>query len=360
MGIHIPLFKAVPKRFFLFYLTSILFVTFFNFFIFTMLNNKTCPHSSTTQCPRCPTDTPIIYKDIEELTFITVPRPFMNGEIFERNKLAIHSWLSCSNRSRVLLFVNRTEFDPSGEFPKLLDNLYGSNRIEYLGPIRSDHNNIPYIDDWFRKGAMYSKSKYVCFINGDIVLSSMWLRRVKQVLTVMSGKPTVLIGQRIDFQLNKKKLLELNYGSDSFLEEIDDMVESSPHEEHSPYGIDTFTFDVENIPFNIDLIPSFYMGRYNWDNWLVGWLNQICETVTFNLDPPIYHINHRRHNFDVEDHKVAVNHHLKKANNDYFGSNYDTKWQIVKGTLYQRNGIKKISLPLVQCCNKFIHDKRNI
>ena len=345
-----PLFRVLPKRFLLFYLISIIFVTFLNFIIFTSLHPNLCPPIKSTHCPRCPTDSEIIYKEVEEITFITVPRPFMNEDLFDRNKLAIHSWLSCSNRSRVILFVDKEEFDPSGNFPRELERLYGKERIEYLGPIRSDHNNIPYIDDWFRKGVMFTKSKYVCFINGDIVLSSSWLKRVKQVFEVMKDKRTVLIGQRIDFDLNKKILKELNYGSETFLEEVDDMVLMSNHEEHSPYGIDTFTFDVENMPFNVDLIPSFYMGRYNWDNWLVGWLNSICDTVTFNLDPPIYHVNHQRHNFDVNDAKVAVNHHLKIANHNYFGSNFDTKWQIIKGKLSNRNDAQRFVLPNVECC----------
>ena len=345
-----PLFRVLPKRFLLFYFLSILFVTFLNFGIFTSLHPRMCPPVHSAKCPRCPSDSEIIYKEVEELTFITVPRPFTNEDSFERNKLAIHSWLSCSNRSRVIFFIDKDEFDPSGAFPKELAKLYGSERIEFLGPIRSDHNNIPYIDDWFKKGVMNTKSKYVCFINGDIVLSSGWLKRVKQVFQVMKDKRTVLIGQRIDFDLNKKMLNELNYGSESFLEEVDDMVQMSHHQEHSPYGIDTFTFDVENMPFNTDLIPSFYMGRYNWDNWLVGWLNTICETVTFNLDPPIYHVNHPRHNFDINDDKVAVNHHLKKANRNYFGSNYDTRWEIVKSKLHNREGPQRIVLPNVDCC----------
>jgi hypothetical protein len=87
------------------------------------------------------------------------------------------------------------------------------------------------------------------------------------------------------------------------------------------------------------------MGRYNWDNWLVGWWNKICDTVTFNLDPPIYHMNHVRHSFDVNDSKVAINHHLKRANNNYFGSNYDTKWQVTEGGIVaSRRGDRQFKL----------------
>ena len=85
------------------------------------------------------------------------------------------------------------------------------------------------------------------------------------------------------------------------LHEIDNIATNlSKHSDHSPYGVDTFTFKADNPPFDPYLIPPFIMGRYNWDNWIIGWLNHISETVTFNLDPPIYHINHIRHGFDVQ------------------------------------------------------------
>jgi hypothetical protein len=70
----------------------------------------------------------------------------------------------------------------------------------------------------------------------------------------------------------------------------------------------------------------------------MGWLNEICDTVTFHLDPPIYHINHVRHRFDFTDPKVAINQQLRKANKNYCGSNYDTKWHVVEGNKVVRRG----------------------
>jgi hypothetical protein len=86
------------------------------------------------------------------------------------------------------------------------------------------------------------------------------------------------------------------------------------------------------------------MGRGNWDNWIIGYLNRICDTVTFTLNPPIYHINHKRHNFDTEDDRVAVSHHTRKANNDYFGSNSDTVWEVVGDALVHRQKHTRIEL----------------
>lgn len=322
----------LPIRYWLIYFVSIISICIINVFLFVFIKSE----NRNAFCPRCSNQKEIIYNEVEEITFITVPRPFLKKNAYKRNKLAISSWLSSSNRSRVILFVNRSEFDPSGEFPNEIEKRYGAERIQYLGPIRSNHNGVPYIDDWFRKGIDFSQSKYVCFINGDILLSSKWLDRVKHVFSAMNEKPVVMIGQRIDFTLTDDEYDRIDFSSHHLLSDIDEMVNRSKHSDHSPYGVDTFTFRVDKPPFDVEMIPPFIMGRYNWDNWLVGWLNTIADTVTFNTNPPIYHVDHQRNNFDVSDNLVAINHHLKKANKDYFGSNYDTKFEISRNRLIRR------------------------
>ena len=120
------------------------------------------------------------YFSIDEITFISCPRP-LTPERYNSMKITYSSWLSSSPKSSIILFVNKSEFDPTGKFPEELDNLFGKGRITYAGHVRHDLNGIPYIDDWFRQGIKKSKSKYVSFINSDIPISKNWLHRVKQV-----------------------------------------------------------------------------------------------------------------------------------------------------------------------------------
>jgi hypothetical protein len=283
---------------------------------------------------------------VDDITFISVPRPLEKESQYRRMKLAISSWLAASASATVLLFINRTEFDPSGRFPTEIDRQFGAGRVNYAGGIRTDHSGVPYIHEWFIQGIRQSPSRYVCFINSDILLSEKWLSRVKQIFKAMENdRRLLLIGQRIDFDLESSEYNKLRFTQNNLLNDIDEMVQRSRHSDHSPYGIDSFTFRVDPPPFDVDMIPPYIMGRYNWDNWLVGWWNRICDTVTFNLDPPIYHMNHVRHSFDVNDSKVAINHHLKKANKDYFGSNYDTKWQVIEGNVVaKRHGKNRYEL----------------
>ena len=335
-------FKRIPFLYWVFYFIIMIFAISLNCFFYSSRKKST----NSCRCIICDTEQNIIYNNVDELTFITVPRPLLKDKQRQTMKLALASWLGCSKKSHVLLFINRSEFDPTGKIPDEIDKEFGSGRVIYAGGIRSDHSGVPYINEWFIQGIKHSPSKYVTFINSDILLSSGWLNRVKQVFGIMESHdlPAFLIGQRIDFDLKDEQFKMIKFTQKDILSTIDHVVEISSHNDHSPYGIDTFTFKADDPPFDPQMIPPFIMGRYNWDNWIIGYLNRVCETVTFNLDPPIYHINHRRHNFDVNDSKVAVNHHLKRANKNFFGSNYDTKWQVVNGYLKRRNGREEYKL----------------
>jgi hypothetical protein len=48
--------------------------------------------------------------------------------------------------------------------------------------------------------------------------------------------------------------------------------------------------------------------------WMVGWLNNFCDTVILSFDWPIYHMNHVGHvghGFNVNDWNVMIDHDLK-------------------------------------------------
>lgn len=334
---------SLPFIYWIIFFGSIFLICFTNLFFYSKVNST---RKLNCQCPiQCNGVHQLKRFSIDEMTFISCPRP-LTKDRYNSTKLSLSSWLAASPKTSILLFVNKTEFDPDGSLSNELSRLFGANRVRYAESTRHDLKGVPYIDDWFREGIKQSESKYVSFINTDIPLSKDWLKRVKQVYSVMGDeKPIVMIGQRIDFDLDKNKFHQLRFDQEHLLSDIDEMVLQSKHSPHSPYGVDSFTFQIENLPFDSDKILPFIMGRYNWDNWIVGWLNTFADTVTFNLDPPIYHINHKRHNFNPEDSKVAVNHHFKKANKDYFGSNYDTKWEIVDQTLVKRSTKESFVLP---------------
>lgn len=294
----------------------------------------------------------IIYSEIDEITFISVPNRY-NTSLKPSMKVAISSWLASSPKSHVILFIDRKEFDNTDQFPEELEKIFGKDRVTYIGNIRKDLHGIPYINEWFIQGVLQSRSKYMAFINADIIVSSKWLKRVKQVYSIpqLKDKPLVLMNQRIDFDLKKEDFVSISF-TDYFnennesilLNQIESMIYNSTHRNHSPDGIDCFTFRKDKLPFDPTLIPPFIIGRFVWDNWLVGWLNTICDTVTFHTDPPIYHVNHIRHVNNKKDPRVAVNFNFMEANNHYLGTNTDTKWEVKNDALIERHGSRKYYL----------------
>jgi hypothetical protein len=114
------------------------------------------------------------------------------------------------------------------------------------------------------------------------------------------------------------------------------MVNQSQHFVEIPYAIDTFLFQIDHMSWNPDRVPPFLMGRPRWDNWLVGYLNTICDTITVGLNPPVYHIKHKPNGFDIKNDRMAVSQYTWIANKNYRGSNLDTIWTISGKTLIHR------------------------
>jgi hypothetical protein len=278
---------------------------------------------------------------IEQITFISVPRPTVDRMAYLYSKLAIGSWLSVSPCSNVLLFINRSGFGPLADE---IDDLYGPGRVIYRGSIKHDFADIPYIDEWFQKGIQYSPTNFVCFINSDILVSGNWLTRAKQVFRIMAHRPILVIDQRMDFTLNLTHFDNLKFGGNSLLQQIDVMVKNSPHSIYQPTGIDMYLFRIDCLRLEPKRIPPFMMGRPLWDNWLVGYATTIGDTITFALNPPVYHIRHQSQWAGWKCERVSLNYHTWKANNEYMGSNVDAKWR-VSGNALVRQG-KSIQIPL--------------
>jgi hypothetical protein len=242
--------------------------------------------------------------------------------------------------SHVLLFINRSEF---GALADELDHCYGSGRVIYGGHIKTSLAHVPYIDEWFRQGIRHSPSNFVCFINADILLSANWLTGAKHIFRLMDGHPIVVIGQRINCDINPRYFQNLSFGK-ALLQEIDHIAKKSVHYPESPHGMDTFLFQIHGLGLEPERIPPFVMGRYLWDNWFVGYLNHFCDIVTFSLDPPIYHINHKPNERNPNEDQFAANHYLWKSNRRYYGSNLDVMWKFSNPMLIRRRSSIQIQL----------------
>ena len=281
-------------------------------------------------CPPCPRE--IEYKAIDEITFVTVP---MQGSR-EVHKLAIASWLSVSDKSRVVILGER---DSLGEVAEELEKVFGS-RIVFAGPPKRDFKNVPYVDSWFRSGIAAAKAQFVCFVCENVVLGSDWMKRTAQVFGAMNGLKPFLIGQSAGFSIDPAWFASLEFGSDSFLSEIDGV----SRQDDPPTEVTWFAFRTDVLPFKPDMIPPFLLGYPEWSEWLVGYMNAICDTVSFGASPLVYRVEIDRPKLETEDSRAAVNHNTKLSNGNYSGSNADTVWEVVGDQIVHRSKGTKIQL----------------
>lgn len=335
------MFRYVTYELWIFYFFTLGFAITFN-----VLKYFYKSRPSPCNCLECDNIHNKTYNDFDDMTYISVPRNIKNNKDYLKIKLAISSWLSSSPKSKVILFVNRSKFHSS--LPYELDQLYGKGRVFYANELRSDIKGVPYLDQWFEKGINLCETKYVTFINTDILLSSKWFHVVQNIFKIfekfLTDQKPFIIGQRIDFDLVLQNVQTIHYGQNILLKEIDEMILNSSHSLHSIYGMDTFSFRADDPPFPVSKFPPYLIGRYNWDNWFVGWLNRIADTISLLDTVPVYHINHRRHDFNINNSRIAINHYIKKANNDYFGFNGNTKWFVDKNYLKLRSSSVKYPL----------------
>jgi hypothetical protein len=90
--------------------------------------------------------------------------------------------------------------------------------------------------------------------------------------------------------------------------------------------MDFFTFMNHPGTRFFSLFPPFLMGKYEWDNWLMGKISLGHQTISLGPDFRVYHLEHpatankRRTQYSV------YNKQLRVLNFAYTGDNRHTKW----------------------------------
>ena len=288
------------------------------------------------KCTCGPCKREIVHKDIDQITFISVLEPGSP----QLHKVAIASWLSVSDKSRVLLFADR---DSLGTVADELDELFGP-RIRYVGPAKHDFENIAYVDAWFRDGVRLAKSQFVCLICDDIVLGNDWMSRAVKVFNAMSGRTFLLVGPSGSVEFDVNRIGQLPFGKrQDFLNEID----SSRSGDSQTSQARWFAFRTDEIPFDPDMVPPFLISFPGWSEWMIGFANAVTETVSFGSSPASYQIVRDKEMVEGAESRLAVNENTKVSNKNYTGSCDDTTWEVVGDHLVRRMGQDKINLETI-------------
>ena len=185
------------------------------------------------------------------LTIFTIPKPFEEHiDVIQRN--AIESWLALSKDHAVNVVLGGGE---AGS--ECVANSFGLN---YLPDIQTNEFGTPLLDDYFEQVQRTSNSQYYCFANSDIIFTPKLIQGLNFIDQEIAGD-FLAIGQRTDLDI-KHRIDSRNSA------QLTNLIERA-----SVQGKKAAIVCKDYFVFRKGCyrqIPSFAVGRGNWDNWMVA------------------------------------------------------------------------------------------
>lgn len=203
------------------------------------------------------------------ITLFTCPKGFTNSHINVIQRNSIESWLDLPMEKEIIL---------CGDEPgvKEICDEYG---LIHVSDIDKNEYGTPYLNDVFDKAENTAKSSLMCYINCDIILNSDFAESIRTFTKCINNDIEFLgAGQRCLIDITKRISLE---------ERIKIFSENVILDAKT--AVDYFVFR-KGFYRNM---PSFLVGRWAWDNWLI-W-NAISRNVIFvdlTSSIKILHQNH--------------------------------------------------------------------
>ncbi len=180
-------------------------------------------------------------------TIFTVPKGF-EGLYKTIQTNSIKSWLSISPKPEIMLFGS----DPGvKEFAK-------KSGVIHISDIKRNKFGTPRIDDIFIKAKKKAKTKYLCYLNADIIVDP----KLPKIISTISQnyKEFLAIARRWNLKIEK----QINFNKKNWFEMIEKKA-LKKGELYSHTGIDLFFYNKRLFK----KIPNFAVGRTIWDNWLM-------------------------------------------------------------------------------------------
>jgi hypothetical protein len=177
-------------------------------------------------------------------TFFTVPKPFLDPHITIIQTNAFRNW----KKLGIDVFVFGNDFgvrEKAEEFG-----------FFHFGDIEKNEFGTPLLNSVFRKAHIFSRKKYLVYINSDIIITSDYLK----IFSYLPRENFLISGQRYDIEITHL----VDFESGEWEKKLNDKTEKEGIL-HPPGGSDYFIFNRE-IFFNI---PPFAVGRVAWDNWMI-------------------------------------------------------------------------------------------
>jgi len=130
--------------------------------------------------------------------------------------------------------------------------------VRLLADVLRTETGTPLVSSIFSLARQASKSPFLGYVNGDIMLLPDLVQATRQIAAQISGS-FLLIGQRWDLEV--RELLDFSPGWEARLRAD---VEARG-QLHRPAGSDYFIFPRSAF---VEM-PDFAIGRAGWDNWMI-------------------------------------------------------------------------------------------
>jgi hypothetical protein len=187
------------------------------------------------------------------LTIFSAPKPFTDPhiEIIQRN--AIQSWLHLSPDVEVILV---------GEEDGLVE-VAAEYGVQLLTGVFRNETGTPLVNSIFSLARESSRSRYLAYVNADILLTVDLFRGTQQISNLFPPDgPFLLIGQRWDLEVNQ--LIDFSTKPETWETRLRNEIKLRG-QLHRPAGSDYFVFPRSSF----QEIPNFAIGRAGWDNWMI-------------------------------------------------------------------------------------------
>lgn len=217
---------------------------------------------------------------MNKITFVCCPKPF-TSEFYDIQDNAIMSWSKLKSTSKILICGDEIGVK---EYAENLINIVNRRKIEiiHVGSVPCNDYGTPLVDGIFQIGSKYCDT-YTCYINSDIILLSDFDKTFDEYVKVNANtKDCLIVGQRWDWN----NPIKINFNDPEWESHIKQTA-LKDGELHAPSGIDYFLHTKTTYPF----IHPFAIGKFWWDNWLMGNAYKRANVKTVDVTETVFAIH---------------------------------------------------------------------
>jgi hypothetical protein len=271
------------------------------------------------------------------LTFVTCPKPQTIPDQINIAKIVLTVWLSYPF-TRVLLLSNRSEYDPTDSLVPYIHAKFGPSRLSFGGNLSLGFDDRPLIRDWFTEGFRLVKSGYLCFANGDIIVTPLWMNAAIATFEAFGPSDfsqTMIYGTRTDVR-RRSGVFDISLDKPEFVSELTDWLGKNVRC-NNPHGLDVVLVHSTFNALNWSEIPDFVVGMCVWDNFFMAYANMRARTVTMDFGPKVFHVDHPRNACNF----TNSNYFRSMAYGSRYFSGFDEHWAAKWTMLIHENRLRE-------------------